>query len=738
MNEVIQKLNSCPGKPHSEAKNMPETTADELAAALRESRQKLEFAIQGGGLGLWEWNPQTGSVNYDKSWVEMIDFEPDAVPPYFEFFKTRLHPEDAAKVLNRFVDLLEGRSATYESEHRMRTRSDQWRWFLNRGKITEWDTAGHPVRVTGVVFDITKRKLADDIQKQRLNVLTSPLKSPPELRLEDLFDLQEIQKIQDAFADATGVASIITDPQGTPITRPSNFCNLCQNIIRKAPKGKLNCQHSDAVLGRLNPSGPVIQRCLSGGLLDGGSSIRAGDQHIANWLIGQVLDQSYDEEKMIAYAKEIGADESEFRNALKQVVRMPKEKFEKVGNALFLIAGHLSRMALQNIQQARYITEKENAEAALQQAKEAAEAATRAKDQFLAVLSHELRTPLTPVLATVSILKTHSNLPDAVRMDMELIQRNVEMEATLIDDLLDITRISRGKIDLRPETVDIHVCLKSALEICGSEIAAKGQKIECDFQAAPHHVWADPARLRQVFWNLLSNAIKFTPERGHISLRTFNRGAVIQIEFADSGIGINADAMPRIFNPFEQGEQSKSRKFGGLGLGLNIAKTVVELHQGRIIAFSEGSGKGAVFTVELAAIAPRGKAEAPPCASDGKERSLKILLVEDHPDTMQVMTKLLEKSGHQVIQAESVMKAKELESIETFDLLISDLGLPDGSGLDIMRQAKGHRGIPGIALSGFGTEEDIRQSREAGFEEHLVKPINFKALLQTIRKVAFI
>jgi len=286
MSKAIQTFKPCEGV----SRTPDEESAESLAEALRESRQKLDFALQGGGLGMWEWNPQTGSVDYDKSWLQMLGFEPGEAPPYFEFFRQHIHPEDTQTVISRLIEHIEGRSPVYTSEHRLLTKSGQWKWVLDRGKVVGWDPKGQPDHVTGVISDITERKLAYEAQKQRLDVLTSPLEKAPELRFEDLFDLHEIQKIQDAFAAATGVASMITDPQGRPITRPSNFCSLCQEIIRKNPKGLMNCQNSDAILGRLNPSGPVIQRCLSGGLMDGGSSIQAGDQHIANWLIGQVLD----------------------------------------------------------------------------------------------------------------------------------------------------------------------------------------------------------------------------------------------------------------------------------------------------------------------------------------------------------------------------------------------------------------------------------------------------------------
>ena len=373
-----------------------------------------------------------------------------------------------------------------------------------------------------------------------------------------------------------------------------------------------------------------------------------------------------------------------------------------------------------------------------QRAKEAAETANRAKDEFIAVLSHELRTPLTPVLATVSTLQEQEEMPGPLRSDMELIRRNVEMEATLIDDLLDVTRISRGKIVLQQETVDVHDCLGTALEICGAEITSKRLEIRSEFQAAQHHVWADPARLRQVFWNLLKNAVKFTLAGGRIILRTHNVGDRVQIEISDTGIGIDPELLPRIFNLFEQGEQSRTRQFGGLGLGLHIARAVVELHGGRLTAFSEGKNKGATFTVELSTVPSQEKAAPPPPVAEPQERSLRILLVEDHLDTMQVLTKLLKKWGHAVATAENVRTAQELADRQEFDLLVSDLGLPDGSGLDVMRHVKERSGIPGIALSGFGTEEDIRQSRNAGFSEHLVKPVNIAALRSVIQRFAHV
>jgi len=384
------------------------------------------------------------------------------------------------------------------------------------------------------------------------------------------------------------------------------------------------------------------------------------------------------------------------------------------------------------------MTERKREEEAMKRAKEAADTANKAKDQFLAVLSHELRTPLTPVLATVSARQAQADLPEELRADMELIRRNVEMEAKLIDDLLDVTKISQGKIELHSEVLDVHLLLQTALEICQREIEFKHINISLSLQAASHHVQGDPTRLRQVFWNLLKNAVDYSPENSPIRLRTTNIDDRIRIEIRDSGIGIRPELMPKIFNAFERGDQAALRRFGGLGLGLNIAKTVVEMHLGTLTAFSEGEGKGATFTVELpySTLVSSPPQPPPPSSLDHAERPLKILLVDDHPDTLLAMSKLLRKWGYSIVTADCVRAALEQAAKDSFDLLISDLGLPDGSGLDIMRELKHRYALRGIALSGYGTEEDIRHSQETGFEKHLTKPVSFQDLRQAINYFA--
>ena len=384
------------------------------------------------------------------------------------------------------------------------------------------------------------------------------------------------------------------------------------------------------------------------------------------------------------------------------------------------------------------ITDTKNAEILLQQAKNAAEEANQAKDQFLAMLSHELRTPLTPVLMTIAALRRDPNLTDDLRRDLEMLQRNVELEALLIDDLLDLTRIAHGKLELHSDAVDIHGTLDHALSISAGDLYGKNILVTRRFEAREHHCWADAARLQQVFWNLIKNAAKFTPEGGRLDLSTKNSGAgQIVIEITDNGIGIEPSLIPKIFDAFEQGGRIVTSKYGGLGLGLAISKRVVDLHRGTISAQSAGPGQGATFVVTLKAMATS-LLEGPVLFLESEPalaRHLRILFVEDHADTARVLGRILQTAGFDVSHANSLVSARELANSRRFDLVISDLGLPDGSGLDLMRGLRETQGLTGIALSGFGTDDDVAASTAAGFAEHITKPVDWERLKSAIERL---
>ena len=394
----------------------------------------------------------------------------------------------------------------------------------------------------------------------------------------------------------------------------------------------------------------------------------------------------------------------------------------------------------------RDVTGQKKSEQELREAKEAAEAANKAKDRFLAILSHELRTPLTPVLATVNYMESCPNLPAEFRNEVTMIRRNVEMEARLIDDLLDLTRISRGKIELHFEALDAHASLRRALEICQGDIESKQIGISQSLWAEEHHIWADPARIQQVFWNLINNAVKFTPKGGQISLRTWNETVTnekgtsavrLNVEIADTGVGIAPEVLPRIFSAFEQGERTVTREFGGLGLGLAISRALDQDAQGHPDGPQPRRGprrhvypglrhRGIAASFGILHASAR-EPQVPKPAADPPGGRPRRHPPHDAPALDHVRLHRADRR----LRRSRPRTGRE----SSFDLLISDIGLPDGTGLDVMQHLRARQGIKGIALSGFGMEEDLRRSRDAGFSRHLTKPINLQTLQQTIDEV---
>ncbi|HEY1052719.1 MAG TPA: ATP-binding protein [Prosthecobacter sp.] len=395
----------------------------------------------------------------------------------------------------------------------------------------------------------------------------------------------------------------------------------------------------------------------------------------------------------------------------------------------------------------RLVTARKKAEAALRKAKEEAEAANAAKDHFLAVLSHELRTPLAPVLISVAALEENPALPPAMREEVRMIHRNVALEARLIDDLLDLSSITNGKLQLRPAAQDVQEALRQVCEICRPQSQEKQIALRLRLSPKPLAVHADPARLQQMLWNVLKNAVKFTPAGGWIEIATEPAGEnQVCVRITDSGIGIDPALLPRIFDAFEQGD-ARISQFGGLGLGLAITKALAELHGGSVSAHSEGSGMGAAFvlTLPMAAdkvIAPGAIDDPAPAGTttQADHPALRVLLAEDHEDTAWAMTRLLRRFGCQVSRASTLNAAVKLAGEETFDVLISDVGLPDGTGHELLREicaqhGNRQRGLRSIAVSGYGMEEDLQKSRAAGFEEHLVKPVGIQQLRDAIDRV---
>ncbi|MEY2479540.1 MAG: hypothetical protein QOI04_467 [Verrucomicrobiota bacterium] len=382
------------------------------------------------------------------------------------------------------------------------------------------------------------------------------------------------------------------------------------------------------------------------------------------------------------------------------------------------------------------MAERRRAEIAIEQQKDAVEAANRTKDNFLAMLSHELRTPLTPVLAALDVLKTDPRQSDDAKSAFEMIRRNVELESRLIDDLLDLTRIARNKLQLKIDLLDAHQALLDVVEMFRAEVNARRLHLHVDLRAGAHHVMADPAKFQQIIWNLFKNAIKFTAENGEIAISSSNTSPqVLEISVRDTGIGMEPEIMKRIFSPFEQGDQSFQHRFGGLGLGLAISKSLAHAHGGALIAKSEGRDRGSTFLLTMQTVSPRQRPISPAeSAPESAHSALRILLVDDHQDTCAALERLLARRGHLVATAHTLRAAMETAGRNQFDLLISDIALPDGTGIELMSYLRALSGMRGVAISGFGMNGDIEKSLQAGFSAHLVKPVNLEKLEAAIER----
>ena len=368
-----------------------------------------------------------------------------------------------------------------------------------------------------------------------------------------------------------------------------------------------------------------------------------------------------------------------------------------------------------------------------EQEREVARAESAAKDRFLAILSHELRNPLSPILFTVELLERGAVPPERLSGSLALIRRNLDLEVRLIDDLLDVSRIVHGKLVLERQVVDVHDAVRDVADGAATDLRRGELTLTTELSASRRRVDADSARLRQVIWNLVSNAIRNTPPRGQITITTEDTDDFIALRVRDTGRGVASQRLETIFQPFDQVDPPGRRR-GGLGLGLAICRGIVEAHGGRVSAASAGPDRGAACTVLLPTVSEVPRDAPAPSQADLPTHRLRILVVEDDVDSATAMGTVLSLRGHDVMVAHSV--AEGLAHGRTaFDVLVSDIGLPDGTGVELMAtlQQRGH--VRGVAISGFGTPEDVRQSLDAGFERHLTKPVHYDELIDVIEKL---
>ncbi|MBN2445590.1 MAG: PocR ligand-binding domain-containing protein, partial [Phycisphaerae bacterium] len=530
--------------------------------------------------------------------------------------------------------------------------------------------------------DITDRKQAEQSLREseqqlriRLDYILSPDRELGQVTLLDLIDAQDLQKIQDSFANAIGVASMITDVEGKPITTPSNFCGVCE-LVRATEEGRRHCQFSDKVLGEKARQlmEPTYEKCRSCGFVDASAPIIVGGKHVANWLIGQTNVVNTTRESIAEYAREIGADVDAMLSAYDNMTNMSIESFERALGLLWTLARKISTLGYRNLILARDISKRKGVEdrlreqanllrnknmeleaqrgqlqaqqqrlvsinSDLEEAKAAAEAANRSKSEFLANMSHEIRTPMTAILGYSEVLADElnscaasdtnadcSHLASSAEM-LTTIRRNCEYLLNIINDILDLSKIEADKLEIERIEVVPHQLLGTIEQLARVRADAKHLTLRIEYDGSvPEVIHTDPTRLRQILINLLGNAVKFT-ERGEVRLITsFVPGdpsnAKMQFDVVDTGIGMTPAQVAKLFQPFVQADSSTTREFGGTGLGLAISARLAKLLGGDISVLESEPGKGTRFRLTVSAgevgrlvyipNEPR-KAAAPPC-----------------------------------------------------------------------------------------------------------------------------
>ena len=366
------------------------------------------------------------------------------------------------------------------------------------------------------------------------------------------------------------------------------------------------------------------------------------------------------------------------------------------------------------------------------------EEANRAKDIFLATLSHELRTPLTPVLGWINLLRNGNLDSDGIEQALDAIERNARLQSRLIDDLLDISRIATGKLRFEPKPGDLNAVVEASVETVRSSAAMRRVELDYELADAPLVVLCEPVRLQQIVWNLLSNAIKFTEASGHVRVQTRRDGQKASVVVEDTGIGIAPDFLPHVFDRFRQADGSRTRRHGGLGLGLAIVSALAKLHGGIVKAESEGVGRGSRFTFTLPLAATETDVDEHEELSLTSEVNQQVLIIEDSPDTLSLLCTLFEQKGCRIMPASSGAEALRLASETRPTIIVSDIGMPDMDGYELLtrlHRLPGLGNVPAIAISGYAMEEDRERAANAGFVAHMAKPVNVEELFTLIQKL---
>jgi PAS domain S-box-containing protein len=739
---------------------MDVTEYKRIQAELKISEEHLRLAIEGADLGMWDYDLVNLKLLWSERCKEMFGLASDAEITYNTFIKT-IHPDDQEGV-NRALERAIARQGDFNLETRTVWPDGAVHWVAVMGRVY-YNDSNQPLRMAGVVFDITDRKQAED-ERDNLLYQEQLARQLAEVNIQRVSQLQALTASLARALTTTEINEILLHQGLEALNAKRGW--IAQYLPHERAVETIASQgYGDEEILEyrripLTASVPVIDSVLTRQpvLLESPEEYRQCYPAIASKYIASGT-QALAAIPLLVENRVIGSLGLSFD---------APRPFSDADRSFMLTLGQQCAQALERAR----LYEAERI------ARETAESANRVKDEFLAVLSHELRSPLNPILGWSKLLRWRQFDEDSRNRALETIERNARLQAQLIEDLLDVSRILRGKISLNVAPVNLVVPIQGAIETVRLAAEAKSIDIRPILSADVGQVAGDSARLQQIVWNLLSNAVKFTPTGGWVEVRlssskgdevdkggigeyaslspsafptpntqhrTLNTPSAI-LTVTDSGKGIQPDFLPYVFEHFRQADSTTTRKFGGLGLGLAIARHLVELHGGTIRADSRGEGQGATFTVTLPLLRVEsgqlqytGDAEGSSYSSAWLE-GVRILVVDDEPDMRDYVAVVLQQAGADVTLVASASEALALLLKTNPDLLISDIGMPDVDGYMLLRQVRqlppeqGGR-VPAIALTAYAAEYDQQHAIAVGFDMHLPKPIEPDQLSKAIAKL---
>jgi PAS domain S-box-containing protein len=687
------------------------TEQKEAEARLRESEATLQAALDGALLGAWSWNPATNHVAADARTLELFGIAPEQFTNDASMSFSRMHPEDQPAVQFALERALYP-DGQYDAEFRVVLPGGHIRWLAGAGRA-RWDADGQIIRVYGVNTDITERKRAEQMTRFLLEL---------DAALARLAEADEIEQI--AVTQLGRLLDVV-------------WCSFAQIVDHSSHVRQGYRLGGSNLFGRYDLeqffSSDTLAQLAQGDILvvdDAATDERTAaalalyqNLGVRAFVVAPVLHQGRWVGALMLVCSSPRAWQADEVHLVHEVAARVWPRLEQARAQAALRASEARLQVLYGQEQA---------------ARALAEEASRVKDEFLAIVSHELRTPLTAFLGYTQLLRKYPRSDGYIVQTVEKMLHAASVQAQLVEDLLDVSRIVSGKLRIELRPLDLRRVLQEALDTVQPTIEAKAQQLQIDLPPEPVRIMGDPNRLLQVAWNLLANAAKFTPSGGTIRVRLARRDQSAELVVSDTGRGISPDFLPFVFERFRQAEGSSNRKHRGLGLGLAIVRHLVELHGGTVEAASPGEGLGATFTARLP-LTSRAKLSPPldrppsPQERNGPAASLlqglRVLLVDDQPDILEVVRQILARYGALVQPCTTARKALDLVPIWRPDVLVSDIAMPGEDGYWLVRGLRNLASdqggaIPAVALTGCAQPEDRLRVLAAGFQGYIPKPVD--------------